>query len=136
MAILFSEAWMKQFAKAWNSEKKMVVPLGNINFSSNIGYGFDGNDNPSGVLIVEKGKVVRSGTYSNEELNWYLRATQENWRIWIESGFGLSRLGPAVTMGKLKFVIGDYRKMIRSPSMSAPFLRHFVIMSEMKTSYK
>lgn len=136
MAQLFSDAWMKQFAKAWNNDPKMVMPLANAQFSSNVAYGFTGEEKPRGIIVIKNGKVEHAGLYADEPLNWDLRASFENWRIWLESGFGLSRLGPAVAMGKLKFVTGDYRKMIRNPATSAPFLRHFVIMSEIKTTFK
>jgi hypothetical protein len=39
-----------------------------------------------------------------------------------------------VATGKLKFVVGDYRRMIATPSMAGPFLRSFEVMG--KTEFK
>jgi hypothetical protein len=54
--------------------------------------------------------------------------------LWLKGGFGLSRLGPAVAMKKLQFAVGNYRQMIRKPSLSHPFLQHFELMRKISTS--
>jgi hypothetical protein len=133
MANLFSDDWMKQFGKAWNADEDMVKELSKIDFESNIAYGFIGEDGPRGVLVVKSGRVYHAGAYAQEPLNWDLRATPENWLQWMQDGFGLARLGVTVASGKLKFAVGDYRKMVRTPSMAAPFLRSFELMSKLKT---
>jgi hypothetical protein len=65
-----------------------------------------------------------------------LRASLDSWKEWIEKGFGLTRLGVAVATGKLKFLTGDYRRMLHTPSMAGPFLRSFELMQEVKTELK
>ncbi len=135
MSIVFSDEWMKQLAEGWNADKLIVNPLADINFNAQIAYGFINEKKPRGLIVVDQGKVVRSGRYANEVLDWDLRATKSNWQEWLSNGFGLAQLGPAVAMGKLKFVQGDYRQMIRNLAMSRPFLRHFVIMSKLDTDF-
>ena len=136
MATLFTDKWMEQFGKAWNSDKEMVANLASIGFDSNIGYGLIGEPHPRGVLIVQAGQVTFAGAYTTQALNWDLRANLEDWKTWIEKGFVLARLGITVATGKLKFVVGDYRRMLRTPSMAGPFLHSFELMSKVKTDFK
>ncbi|WP_130472744.1 hypothetical protein, partial [Candidatus Magnetaquicoccus inordinatus] len=89
MADLFSADWMNRFQEEWNKEPELVDTLGKINFNSTIAYGFDGESAPRGVLVVEQGRVVKSGAYNGETMNWDLRATQENWEKWIAKGVGM-----------------------------------------------
>ena len=135
MSQLFSEAWMQALQNAWNNDNDVYGPLEAANFSANIAYGFKGENTPRGVIIITSGKVTAAGAYNGETLDWDLRATPENWKLWIEEGFGLARLGPAVAMKKLQFEVSNYRQMIRNPSLSAPFLHHFELMSNLSTSF-
>ncbi|RMD71264.1 MAG: SCP-2 sterol transfer family protein [Gammaproteobacteria bacterium] len=132
MAELFSEEWMKAFAEEWNKEPAIVEPLSKINFNSVIGYGFIGEDKPRGVLVVEGGKAVRAGAYNGETLNWDLRAKPEDWQKWLEKGVSMMSLGMAYTTGKLKFLVGDYKSMIKNPSMAGPFIKSFEVMGRVK----
>ncbi len=132
MAELFSEEWMKAFAEEWNKEPELVEPLSKINFNSVIGYGFVGEDQPRGVLVVENGKAVRGGAYNGEELSWDLRAKPEDWQKWLEKGVSMMSLGMAYTTGKLKFLKGDYKSMIKNPSMAGPFIKSFSVMGRVK----
>lgn len=132
MAALFSEAWMKGFMEEWNKEPEMADALAKINFNSNIAYGFDNEENPTGVLIVQNGRVVSAGTYNKETLNWDLRASPDNWAKWIEKGLGMAGLGMAYVGGKLKFKVGDYGAMIKDPRMAGPFIKSFTVMGRVK----
>lgn len=38
---------------------------------------------------------------------------------WMKDGFGLARLGVTVASGKLKCVVADHRRMVRTPVWSA-----------------
>ncbi|MEE8387821.1 MAG: hypothetical protein V3R65_04525, partial [Acidiferrobacterales bacterium] len=109
---LFSNEWMVELAKLWNSDPKMTSNLEKVNFTSYIGYGFIGEENPRGFIYVDGGKVILEGKWSGEELNWDLRASKDSWKKWLNEGFGLLRLGKAVTSGELKFEKGDYRQMV------------------------
>jgi len=130
MAELFSEEWMKGYMDAWNNEPGLSGALAEIGFNSNIGYGFDGDDSPMGVIIVENGVVTSAGTYNGEELNWDLRATQANWDKWRSKGIGMAGLGMAYATRKLKFIVGDYGSMIKDPRMAGPFINSFGTMGK------
>jgi hypothetical protein len=135
MSQLFSESWMRTLKEKWNAEPKVYEPLGKAGFEARIGYGFEGEDTPRGIISIVGGKIVAAGNYSNEKLDWDLRASPESWKLWLEQGFGLTRLGPAVAMRKLQFVEGNYRQMIRNPALSHPFLYHFDLMTSIRTTY-
>lgn len=128
MVELFSDEWMKSFMTEWNKEPELSEALEKIEFNSVIGYGFVGEDRPRGVLVVQNGRVVSAGTYSDEDLNWDLRASADNWQKWLEKGLGMMGLGMAYTTGKLKFAIGDYTAMIKDPRMAGPFIKSFSVM--------
>ena len=128
MADLFSDEWMKGYMEAWNNEPDLAGALEKIGFNSTIGYGFDGDDAPTGVIVVENGKVISAGAYNGETLNWDLRASADNWNKWIKKGLGMMGLGAAYTTRKLKFEVGDYGAMIKDPRMAGPFIKSFTVM--------
>ncbi len=129
MADLFSDEWMKSFADAWNAEPELSGELEKIGFKSTIGYGFPGDATPTGVIVVENGKVTSAGAFSGQELSWDLRASADNWQKWIDKGIGMTGLGMAFTTGKLKFNVGDYKGMLKDPRMAGPFIKSFSVMA-------
>ena len=128
MAELFTEEWMQGFATHWNAEPELSDALAQIGFNSVIGYGFDGDDKPIGVLTVENGKAVTGEAYTGQELNWDIRASDEQWRKWMSKPPGMMGLGMAFTSRKMKFVEGDYSSMIKDPRMAGPFIKSFTVM--------
>ncbi len=130
MAGLFSEQWMQGFMAQWNAEPELCDVLAQIGFNSVIGFGFDGDSAPNGVLVVENGRVVSAGPYENQALNWDIRCSQKQWEKWIASPPGMMGLGTAFATGKVKFVVGDYGAMIKDPRMAAPFLKSFSVMGK------
>ena len=128
MADLFSDEWMKSFMDAWNNEPALSDALAKINFNSVIGYGFQGDDGPTGVITVENGKVTAAGAYNGENLSWDIRAKQASWDKWLSKGIGMAGLGMAYTTGKMKFVVGDYMAMAKDPRMAGPFIKSFSVM--------
>ncbi len=128
MAELFSDEWMKAYQQQWNGEPELADALAKIDFDSLIGYGFKGEDQPRGFIRVEKGKVTEAGTYDGRNLNWDMRADEANWRKWMEKDLGMTGLGMAVTTGKLKFITGDFKAMIKDPRMAGPFIKSFAVM--------
>ncbi|OQY57024.1 MAG: SCP-2 sterol transfer family protein [Candidatus Parabeggiatoa sp. nov. 2] len=132
MADLFSDAWMKGFMEEWNKEPELADALAKINFSTNISYGFAGEDQPKGILVIENGKVTSAGAYNGEEMNWDLRASEDNWNKWLQKGLGMASLGAAYVGGKLKFKTGDYAAMIKDPRMAGPFVKSFTVMGRVK----
>jgi hypothetical protein len=136
MAQLFSDAWMEALGQAWNKDPQMLSNLKKVEFDSVIGYGYKDEGKPRGVLLVKGGKVVHGGAYTDQQLNWDLRADLASWEGWIKNGFGITRLGKATTSGELKFLVGDYRQMIKNIRLSVPFLRHFDLMQGLATEFK
>ena len=130
MADLFSDEWMNSFEEAWNNEPDLADALSKINFESVIGYGFDDEENPRGVMKIEGGRAIAAGAYDGEELNWDLRASEENWKKWMAKPPGMMGLGMAYTSRKLKFKIGDYAAMVKDPRMAGPFIKSFTAMSK------
>lgn len=129
MGELFSDTWMKSLQTKWNAEPDIIEPLTKATFNARIAYGYKGEDKPRGILVIENGRVIEAGVYVDGPLDWDLRANPDKWGKWISEGFGLTSLGPAVATGALQFACGNYRQMIRNPSLSHPFLRHFDLMS-------
>lgn len=128
MAELFSDEWMQSFKDQWNAEPELAEALAKINFNSVIGYGFPGEDTPRGVLTVEDGKATAAGAFTGQTLNWDLRAKAEQWEAWMQKAPGMMGLGAAFTTGKIKFVIGDYKSMLKDPRMATPFIKSFAVM--------
>ena len=128
MSELFSEAWMQQLQDKWNATTDITTPLADAGFSARIAYGFKGDEAATGLLVIEKGVVTEAGAYDGGALDWDLRAAPEKWVGWIEDGFGLTKLGPAVATGALQLATGNYRQMIRNPSLANPFMHHFSLM--------
>ena len=128
MADLFSSEWMNSFKEQWNAEPELSDALAKINFNSVIGYGFDGEDTPRAVLVIENGKATSGEIYNDQTLSWDLRATFDNWNKWMAKPPGMMGLGMAYTSRKLKFKIGDYAAMIKDPRMAGPFIKSFTVM--------
>lgn len=130
MADLFSPEWMQAFAEQWNAEPELADALAKIHFNSVIGYGFEKDPNPAGVLTVEEGRVVAAGAYSGQTLNWDLRAERECWEQWKTKGLNMMGLGVAYMSRKLQFRVGDYGSMVKDPRMAGPFIKSFAVMSK------
>ena len=128
MADLFSADWMAAFMEQWNGESELTGPLGEIGFNSVIGYGVPGEDAPRGVLAVENGQAVSAGAYDGQDLNWDIRASEDQWKKWIAKPPGMMGLGMAFTSGKMKFIVGDYSAMVKDPRMAGPFIKSFSVM--------
>ena len=129
MAELFSDEWMKSFVEQWNAEPDLSDALAQIGFNSVIGYGFDGEAQPRGVLVVENGKATSGGAYNGEDMNWDIRASAEQWQKWMSKPPGMMGLGMAFTSRKMKFLVGDYGSMIKDPRMAGPFIKSFSVMA-------
>ncbi len=127
---LFDADWMAGFAEAWNNEPELSGALGEIGFNSVIGYGFTDDDAPTGVIVVENGQATSAGAYNGEELNWDIRAKEDQWNKWIAKPPGMTGLGMAFTTGKMKFIVGDYGAMVKDPRMAGPFIKSFAAMAQ------
>ncbi len=130
MAELFSDEWMNQLKDAWNAEPEVSGKLAEINFSSVITCGFKDESEPRGVFVVENGQCVSAGTYGGETPSWDMRADKKDWLKWIEKGLGMAGMGMAFTTGKLKFLKGDFKAMVKDPRMAGPFVKSFALMGK------
>ena len=83
MADLFSDEWMKGFMEQWNADPDLSSALGQIGFASVIGYGFEGEDQPKGIIAIENGQAVSAGAYNGETLNWDIRCSDAQWKKWM-----------------------------------------------------
>jgi hypothetical protein len=129
MVELFTEEWMQGFATHWNAEPELSDALAQIGFNSVIGYGFDGEEQPRGVLTVENGKAASGEAFNGQTLNWDIRASSDQWNKWIAKPPGMMGLGMAFTSRKMKFVVGDYSSMVKDPRMAGPFIKSFAVMA-------
>ena len=121
---------MNTFAELWNNQ--LSTNLAKINFNSTIAYGFTEEDKPRGVIIVENGKVVSSGSYKDEKCNWDLRAKEKHWNQWLKEGISTTSLAWAFASNKLDFVCGDFKAMMTDPSMVGPFVDSFALMGKVE----
>jgi len=128
MAQLFTDEWINALKDAWNSNPEVSDALAKIDFNSVITCGFKGDDVPLCTFVVKKGIAVSAGLYNAEEADWDMRASQEDWDKWTTKPLGMASMGIAFTTGKLKFVKGDFKAMIKNPSMAVPFIKSFALM--------
>ncbi len=136
MSDFLSNEWINKLEQAWNHNQEMVDALSKVSFTASIGYGFIKEKKPRCYISVINGKIIQAGIYNNQDLDWDLRAEPKNWQRWLkDEGFGLKNLGPAVALGRLKFVKGNYREMIRNPKLAIPFLNHFDLMGDITTNF-
>lgn len=112
----------------WNKEPELASDLLNLGFNSTIAYGFDDEDEPRGILVIENGLAVLGTIFDVHQYNWDLRASKNNWQKWFKKPPGMMGLGIAYTSQKLKFMKGDYTSMIKDPRMAGPFLKSFAVM--------
>ncbi len=130
MAELFSGEWMEQLREAWNADPEVKDKLAEIGFNSVICCGFKGEDKPRGVFVVKNGECVSAGDYNDETPDWDMRAHKKDWMKWLDKGIGMAGLGMAFTTGKLKFLVGDYKGMLKDPRMAGPFIKSFGLMGK------
>lgn len=131
MSEIFSSAWMSSYQKSWNADPELSGALQKIKFSSVIGYGFKGEAEPKGVLVVENGKVKLAAEYEGQDLDWDLRADHNTWQNWLEDPPSMMSLGMAFTTAELQFVVGDYATMVKDPQMAGPFMKSFAVMAQL-----
>ncbi len=130
MTDLFSPEWMQSFGQQWNREPELADALAKIHFNSVIGYGFEHEPTPRGVLEVVDGRVVSAGAYTGQPLNWDLRADRDHWQKWLKQGLNMMGLSMAYMTRKLQFRVGDYAAMIKDPRMAGPFIKSFAAMAK------
>lgn len=126
---VFSDAWMREYARLWNAEEAMVRELAQQRFSTVVGYGFPDVPDPKSMLVVVRGVVENAGRYDGRELDWDLRAAPKDWMEWLNRGFDLSNLLIAVSGNRLRVRKGDHKRILRKPPLVAALLRAFALMT-------
>lgn len=129
MAELFSDEWINELKDAWNADAEVSGKLAEIGFSSIITCGFKDDEKPTCVFVVENGQAISAGLYNGEKPDWDMRATRDNWMKWVAKPLGMTGMGIAFTTGKLKFIEGDFKQMMKTPTMAVPFVKSFALMS-------
>lgn len=132
MLRLFDDVWMRKFKDEWNKDPYLAHHLKQINFSSTIAYGFPDETAPRACIVVENGYITKAEKYKDQQLNWDLRARENHWKEWLSREVGTSGIGLACSTGKLKFIEGDYKAMIRNPEMASPFIKSFSAMGRVE----
>ena len=127
---MFSGEWMLAFMNSWNQDSQLAGELERIGFSSVIGYGFDDEEDPRVVVVVDKGRVTSASPYHGQSMNWDLRASRTQWEAWRKKVPSLMALGLAYTQRKLRFKVGDYASMVKDPRLAGPFVRSFGVMAQ------
>jgi len=130
MSQLFSNEWINKLKDLWNEDKEVSGKLAEINFCSTITCGFKGENLPLCVFVVENGIAVSAGLYNGEKADWDMRADQKNWDKWTTKPLGMTSMGMAFATGKLQFKSGDFKAMIKNPSMAGPFVKSFALMTK------
>ena len=128
MSKLFNDIWMKRYQLIWNKDPELSTALEKISFDSIIGYGFPDESMPRGCIVVKNGHVIDAGSYEGQPLNWDLRAKEDHWEEWLNREVGAASVGLAYSTGKLKFITGNYKNMIKSPGISRSFIKSFSAM--------
>ncbi len=127
---LFTDEWINRLKDLWNEEPEVSDKLAKINFSATITCGFKNEDDPRCVFVVENGKAISAGLYNKEEADWDMRADEKSWEKWMEKPLTMTSMGMAVATGKLQFKKGDFKAMIKNPSMAGPFIKSFELMTK------
>jgi len=130
MAQLFSDEWINALKDSWNATPEVSGKLAEINFCSTITCGFKNEELPSCVFVVENGIAISAGLYNGETADWDMRGDEKNWGKWTTKALTMTTMGMAVATGKLQFKSGDFKAMIKNPSMAVPFVKSFGLMTE------
>jgi putative sterol carrier protein len=127
---LFSDEWINLLKDLWNQTEDVSGKLAEIKFCSTITCGFKNEELPRCVFVVKDGIAVSAGLYQGEKADWDMRADQANWDKWTTKPLGMTSMGMAVATGKLQFKTGDFKAMIKNPSMAGPFVKSFSLMTQ------
>ena len=129
MAELFSDDWAQKYMSAWNADDEITSTLALVGWSSVVGFGFQDDENPAFVMTINEGRIISTAHKVDADLQWDLRATQDDWLSMVAKPPGLMKLGIAYTSRKLRFEKGDYASMVKDPSLASAFVKSFALMS-------
>lgn len=129
MAEVFSEEWMVKYKSLWNGDNEHIKQLSDSDFSSNVAFGLIDDDKPRIVIEIHQGIITDLSVYTDQSLDWDVRGTPIFWMGVSKKSPSLMKLGLAYTSRELKFLKGDYVKMIKDPRLSNAFIKCFKFMS-------
>lgn len=134
MAEIFSEEWMVKYKSLWNNDVEHVKQLAVSGFTSNVGFGMAGDDNPRVVIEIHDGLITKLEPYAGQPLDWDVRGKPAFWLDISKKAPNIMKIGLAYTSRDLKFVKGDYATMIKEPRLSNAFITCFKFMSAVYTA--
>lgn len=129
MTNLFSDAWMKAYMAAWNAEPSVCEDFRRAGFSGVIGYGFASDEQPTGMIVVEKGRATQAGAYDGRQLTIDMRAEPDFWSAWIARGVDAMTVGIAYASKMLEFRQGDYKQLEKDKRWVRAFVQSFNVMA-------
>ncbi|MDH5388166.1 MAG: SCP-2 sterol transfer family protein [Gammaproteobacteria bacterium] len=129
MSELFSKEWAQAYKDAWNADEEITSALHKASFTSIVAFGLQDEDAPRFVMSIDDGFVASIDLKPENEIEWDIRATQENWLSLVVKPPGLMKLGIAYTSRKIRFKKGDYATMVKDPSLAGAFVKSFALMS-------
>lgn len=130
MADIFSQEWAQAYMDAWNADAEITTSLQRAGFNSVVAFGLPDAEEPAFIMSIENGIVASVNKTAQDDVNWDIRATEDDWMSLIVKPPGLMKLGIAYTSRKLRFLKGDYATMIRDPSLAAAFVKSFALMGK------
>lgn len=128
MTSLFSDAWMRAYMDAWNADPSVHEEFRRADFSGAIGYGFPGDEQATGMLVIEKGRATHAGAYDGRPLTIDMRAEPDFWAAWVARGVDAMTVGIAYASQMLEFRQGDYKQLEKDKRWVRPFIRSFNVM--------
>ena len=129
MAVLFSAPFMKSFMEAWNSDPELARLTPGSEFSAVIGYGFEDEPQPAGVLTIRDGKVTAAGGYAGESLDADLRASPEAWDKWLRRPLDPIAVGTALASRQIANRRGDLAAFAADPAQARVLVRSFIVLA-------
>ncbi|MDH5424112.1 MAG: SCP-2 sterol transfer family protein [Gammaproteobacteria bacterium] len=134
MAEIFSKEWMAKYKSLWNTDADHVKQLADSGFTSNVGFGMAGEDDPRIVIEIQHGVITKLEPYIGQSLDWDVRGKPAFWLEITKKAPNIMKIGLAYTSRDLKFVKGDYAAMIKEPRLSNAFIKCFKFMSLVYTA--
>ena len=129
MAVLFSAPFMQSFLEAWNGDASLAADAAEAGFSAVIGYGFEDDPQPAGVIVVRDGRATAAGAYAGEPLDADLRATPETWEKWLRRPLDPVAVGTALASRQISNRRGDLAAFAADPARARLLVRSFVVLA-------
>lgn len=126
---MFSEAWLAELTREWNSDSVLASRLGPRAFDAIVAFGVPEEDAPRFYLGIRAGVVEEAARGVPDSPDWDIRASEKQWRAWFAEPPGLLALGVAFTNRTLEIRRGNYTAMIKDPDMADAFVRSFAVMA-------